>query len=78
MFTETDQWYFVFGQLNLADLQPQGCSPEQLLKTRWWEGPEWLKLPEKKWPQTDATPNEELGLHSNVTLANDPIANFMT
>ena len=59
-FTESDQWHFVPGQLNAADLPSRGCSPEQLLKTRWWEGPEWLKLPEKKWPQTDVTPNEEL------------------
>ncbi|GFU69500.1 integrase catalytic domain-containing protein [Trichonephila clavipes] len=37
---------------NPADLPSRGCSVQGFLKSRWWEGPQRLKLPEKDWPVT--------------------------
>lgn len=56
--TDPQQWLFVPGHLNPADLPSRGCSPQHLQKTRWWEGPDWLRLTEKEWPQSTISINE--------------------
>jgi len=56
--TKADEWRHVPGDLNNADLPSRGCSPSQLLTSRWWEGPDWLKKPEKYWPSEDPSPIE--------------------
>ncbi|UYV76680.1 hypothetical protein LAZ67_14001722, partial [Cordylochernes scorpioides] len=38
-----ENWKFVYGKLNPADLPSRGCSIVQFVSTNWWEGPEWLK-----------------------------------
>ncbi|UYV70147.1 hypothetical protein LAZ67_7001968, partial [Cordylochernes scorpioides] len=57
-----NKWFYVPGSLNLADLPSRGCSVLQLKRTRWWEGPEWLKQPQDHWPK-------QL-FHSDRTLVN--------
>ncbi|GFY54490.1 pro-Pol polyprotein [Trichonephila inaurata madagascariensis] len=44
---------------NLADLSSRGCPVQGFLKSRWWEGPQWLKLPEEDWPVTASQCNLE-------------------
>ncbi|GFT35117.1 uncharacterized protein TNCV_352571 [Trichonephila clavipes] len=41
--TQIQSWKYVPGNMNIADLLSRGCSPRQMLNSRWWEGPSWLK-----------------------------------
>ena len=54
--TEVTNWKHVPGILNPADLPSRGCRPKELVGSRWWEGPEWLRAPQDQW----ITANEEV------------------
>lgn len=60
--TAAEEWYFVPGQRNSADLPSRGCSPQHILKLLWWEGPDWLKESSECWPMVEIRPDEELVL----------------
>lgn len=46
------KWRWVAGENNPADLASRGVTPDQLTDNKlWWNGPEWLALPESEWPQ---------------------------
>lgn len=51
--TEGSEWKHVPGTENPADLPSRGCSVSQLLASRWWEGPSWLKLSRSNWPNVE-------------------------
>ncbi|GFW53297.1 integrase catalytic domain-containing protein [Trichonephila clavipes] len=50
-------WKHLPRTCNPADLPSRGCSVQGFLKSRWWEGPQWLKLPEENWPVSDSQYN---------------------
>ena len=72
--TNATDWNFVPGTLNAADLPSRGCSATQLLKSRWWEGPNWLKQLQATWPQQEFQVNSqevnEEKLHFNLSMVN--------
>lgn len=53
-----DSWKHVSGEYNPADLPSRGCSVRAFMKSRWWEGPSWLKLREEMWPVTNFQADE--------------------
>ena len=48
------------GVMNPADLPSRGCTVHQLIQPRWWEGPDWLKLPAQDWPSGEPQSDEEI------------------
>ncbi|KAJ8962702.1 hypothetical protein NQ318_001099 [Aromia moschata] len=57
--TPAEKWRHLPGIHNPADLPSRGCSPGHLLKSRWWEGPEWLRGNAATWPSDKGMYNEE-------------------
>jgi len=58
-FTQPEDWRHVPGSLNPADLPSRGSSPAELVSSRWWEGPAWLRLSPLQWPAAEVSVNEE-------------------
>jgi hypothetical protein len=46
--------------MNPADLPSRGCTPRELLRSKWWEGPDWLKFPKGSWPSQEPYTDEEV------------------
>ncbi|GFY34384.1 DUF5641 domain-containing protein [Trichonephila clavipes] len=76
--TQIQSWKYVPGNMNIADLLSRGCSPRQMLSSRWWEGPSWLKQNSEYWPDGEISCElQEVNVerkktkNANVDLAND-------
>ncbi|GFS71934.1 integrase catalytic domain-containing protein [Trichonephila clavipes] len=76
--TQIQSWKYVPGNMNIADLLSRGCSPRQMLSSRWWEGPSWFKQNSEYWPDGEIScePQEvnverKKTKNANVDLAND-------
>ncbi|GFT06649.1 integrase catalytic domain-containing protein [Trichonephila clavipes] len=76
--TQIQSWKYVPGNMNIADLLSRGCSPRQMLNSKWWEGPSWLKQNSEYWPDGEISCEpQEVNVErkktkiANVDLAND-------
>ncbi|GFY19066.1 integrase_H2C2 domain-containing protein [Trichonephila clavipes] len=76
--TQIQSWKYVRGNMIIVDLLSRGCSPRQMLNSRWWKGPSWLKQNSEYWPdgETSCKPQEvnverKKTRNANVDLAND-------
>jgi hypothetical protein len=72
--TNSEDWRHVAGINNPADLPSRGCTPYELLQSRWWEGPKWLYGPAEEWPAGDLSCDESAILverrrHSAKTMS---------
>lgn len=50
--TDVHNWHHIAGTENWADLPSRGCTPRQLIESRWWEGPPWLLQRPDLWPRS--------------------------
>lgn len=54
-----NEWKYVPGVLNPADLPLRGYNPSQLVQSKWWLGPKWLYDSEANWPTGEHEFKEE-------------------
>ncbi|XP_054611256.1 uncharacterized protein LOC129169152 [Dunckerocampus dactyliophorus] len=53
--TNVQDWWWIPGPLNIADIISRGASPKELDEgTEWQQGPKFLSLPETEWPVKSA------------------------
>ncbi|XP_033221099.1 uncharacterized protein LOC117175502 [Belonocnema kinseyi] len=64
--SESKQWRHIPGHVNPADLPSRGCTVNQLLASRWWQGPDWLKESKNKWPTANEDSVDEAEVNSEV------------
>jgi hypothetical protein len=57
--SSAQDWRHIPGIYNPADLPSRGCGFAELLSSKWWEGPDWLKNQKEKWPIENTQVNEE-------------------
>ncbi|GBN24590.1 hypothetical protein AVEN_89331-1, partial [Araneus ventricosus] len=64
--TNVEDWRFVPGDINPADLPSRSCDWSELLRSRWWEGPKWLYECPEFWPY------KEINLPEEATIEREP------
>ncbi|GBL76691.1 hypothetical protein AVEN_53386-1 [Araneus ventricosus] len=55
--TNPEDWRHISGTLNPADLPSRGSNAEELVKSLWWEGSNWLRRPIEDWPVSETIPD---------------------
>ncbi|GBM71070.1 hypothetical protein AVEN_140179-1 [Araneus ventricosus] len=55
--TNPEDWRHISGTLNPADLPSRGSNAEELVKSLWWESPNWLRMPIEDWPVSETIPD---------------------
>lgn len=58
--TNAEDWRHIPGHLNPADLPSRGCMVKQLVESKWWEGPTWLKEDKEFWPKSTINCDETI------------------
>ena len=59
LHTNIKDWRHLPGLKNCAaDLLSRGCNPLELVNSRWWEGPDWLKESSEYWPNSEIIADE--------------------
>ena len=69
--SDKDQWYYVPGENNPADLASRGCDVATLAQSQiWWNGPTFLQEDRKEWPAVPGCPAKERTADSLETKPN--------
>ncbi|GBN04232.1 hypothetical protein AVEN_190691-1 [Araneus ventricosus] len=63
-----EDWRFIPGDINPADLSSRSCDWSELLRSRWWEGPKWLYECPEFWPYKEITLPEEAMIERRKTV----------
>ncbi|XP_043469952.1 uncharacterized protein LOC122503458 [Leptopilina heterotoma] len=58
--SDPEKWKHVPGKINPADLPSRGCTAQELLESKWWEGPQWLYSPPNQWPSDECVASEDI------------------
>ena len=79
--SKKEWWRHCPGLQNPADLASRGAPAPALVNSQlWWNGPEWLKLEEEKWPdppdseQHDSSVQNDIESESRGAVANSAAA----
>ena len=68
--SDSQLWRHCPGNLNPADIPSRGMNGEKLLVSKlWWNGPEFLYLPEDQWPNMHNIPASDI---TNAELVKNP------
>ncbi|XP_054723442.1 uncharacterized protein LOC129233439 [Uloborus diversus] len=67
--TNIEDWRFVPGDVNPADLPSRSCDWSELLRSQWWEGPKWLYERPEFWPYTEIILPDEAMLERRKSVA---------
>ncbi|GFX42343.1 uncharacterized protein TNCV_110631 [Trichonephila clavipes] len=57
--SDVSSWEHVPSEKNFADILSRGCSAQQLVYSRWWEGPSWWSESPVQCPRSKQVPDEE-------------------
>ncbi|GFX10965.1 integrase catalytic domain-containing protein [Trichonephila clavipes] len=57
--SDVSRWEHLPSEKNFADILSRGCSAQQLVYLRWWEGPSWLSESPVQCPRSKQVPDEE-------------------
>ncbi|GFY01822.1 integrase catalytic domain-containing protein [Trichonephila clavipes] len=72
--SDVSSWEHVPSEKNFADILSRGCSAQQLVYLRWWEGPSWLSESPVQCPRSKQVPDEEavnLELRTKLSFRED-------
>ena len=56
--TAVEEWYWVPGKLNVADITTRGSPLSEVNERLWQEGPEFLNRPQEEWPTKNIPRND--------------------
>ncbi|GFT31556.1 uncharacterized protein TNCV_609431 [Trichonephila clavipes] len=74
--TQFQSWRHVPSNMNIADLLSRGCTPQKMLDSKWWEGPRWVHVEERKLSElsSDDIENAERVLIRSNSPMSDPVS----
>ena len=70
--SEPQDWWWVSGEMNVADVISRGAGPNILMERGvWQEGPDFLKLPVEEWPISQKCSSQEIPERVKVIMTAD-------